>query len=89
MKIDIASALGAVTREVASREHEGRPARVVVAARTYDTDIDDLWDALTNAERIPRWFLPVSGDLHLGAAISLRATPAARSCAASRRAFSD
>jgi uncharacterized protein YndB with AHSA1/START domain len=66
MKIDIAATLGAVVREVASREHEGRMARVIVAARTYDTDIDDLWDALTNAERIPRWFLPISGDLRLG-----------------------
>src|SRR3569833_4560300 len=39
---------------------------MVVATRTYDTDIDDLWDALTNGERIPRWFLPISGDLRLG-----------------------
>ena len=66
MKIDIAATLGAVTREVGTREHDGRPARVVAAARTYDTGIDDLWDALTNAERIPRWFLPISGDLRLG-----------------------
>ncbi len=66
MKIDITATLGAVVREVASREHEGRMARVIVAGRTYDTDIDDLWDALTNAERIPRWFLPISGDLRLG-----------------------
>jgi uncharacterized protein YndB with AHSA1/START domain len=66
MKIDIAATLGAVTREIGTREHEGRPARVLVAARTYDTGIDDLWDALTNAERIPRWFLPISGDLRPG-----------------------
>jgi uncharacterized protein YndB with AHSA1/START domain len=72
MKIDIAATLGAVTREVGTREHHGRPARVVVAARTYDTGIDDLWDALTNAERIPRWFLPVSGDLRLGGRYQLQ-----------------
>jgi len=72
MKIDIAATLGAVAREVASREHEGRPARVVVAARTYDTDIGDLWDALTSAERIPRWFLPISGDLRLGGRYQLK-----------------
>src|SRR5882724_8555264 len=23
------------------------------------------WDAMTNAERIPRWFLPISADLRL------------------------
>ena len=25
-----------------------------------------MWDALTNAERLPRWFVPVSGTLRLG-----------------------
>jgi uncharacterized protein YndB with AHSA1/START domain len=38
----------------------------VIAGRTYDTTVDDLWDALTSKERIPRWFLPISGDLTLG-----------------------
>lgn len=41
-------------------------AHVVTASRTYAAPIDDVWDALTNAERIPRWFLPVEGDLRLG-----------------------
>jgi len=66
MKIDPAAYVGAVVRDVSTREHQGRPARVVVATRSYDTEIEDLWDALTNAERIPRWFLPISGDLRLG-----------------------
>jgi uncharacterized protein YndB with AHSA1/START domain len=66
MKVDPSAYLGAVVREVASRDHEGRPARVVIATRSYDTTVGDLWDALTSAERIPRWFLPVSGDLRLG-----------------------
>jgi uncharacterized protein YndB with AHSA1/START domain len=66
MKIDVASQIGAVTREVSSRQHNGRPARVVVASRTYNTKMEDVWDAITNAERIPRWFLPVSGELRVG-----------------------
>ena len=66
MKLDIARQIGAVFREVKSRDHEGRPARAVIAARTYDTDVADVWDALTDAERIPRWFLPITGDLRLG-----------------------
>ena len=66
MSIDIASQIGAVTRRVEDREVEGKPARVVVATRSYDTTVDDLWDAITSAERIPRWFLPVSGELKLG-----------------------
>ena len=66
MEFDIPQQIGAVTRKLETRLHEGRPARVVVAARTYDTTVDDLWDAVTNKERIPRWFLPISGDLRLG-----------------------
>ena len=64
--IDPTRQIGATLREVNSRDHEGREARVIVASRTYDTSVDDLWDALTNGERIPRWFLPISGDLRLG-----------------------
>ncbi len=66
MHIDIASTLGAVTREVRFDQREGKPVTVVVTSRRYETTIDDLWNALTSAERIPRWFLPVSGDLRLG-----------------------
>ena len=72
MNFDVAHYVGAITREVRSREIEGKPARVVVATRTYDTTIDDLWDALTNAERLPRWFLPVTGDLRLGGRYQLK-----------------
>lgn len=66
MKVDVAAAVGAVVREVRDVERDGKPAKMVVATRNYATDVDDLWDALTNAERIPRWFLPISGDLKLG-----------------------
>jgi len=72
MEFDIPRQIGAVTRKVERRLHEGQPARVVVAARTYDTTVDDLWDAVTNKDRIPRWFLPVSGDLRLGGRYQLQ-----------------
>lgn len=61
----LSNVIGAEFREVADREWEGKPAKAVVAARVYDTDPDDLWDALTSPERLPRWFAPVSGDLRL------------------------
>src|ERR1700728_1655180 len=32
----------------------------------YDTDIDDLWSALTDPERLVRWIGKVEGDLHVG-----------------------
>ena len=42
------------------------PTRSTTLARSLGTTIEDLWDAVTNAERIPRWFLPISGDLRAG-----------------------
>ena len=47
-------------------ERDGRPARAVTLSRGYATSVEDLWDAVTNPERIPRWFLPVSGELEPG-----------------------
>ena len=64
--IDITGHLGMIQREVSVREHEGREARVITAHRTYDTEIEDVWDAITNPERIPRWFVPITGELRLG-----------------------
>jgi uncharacterized protein YndB with AHSA1/START domain len=66
MAIDVFRIIGASTRAISSREIDGQLARVLVASRVYDTDQADLWDAMTSIERIPRWFLPVSGDLRLG-----------------------
>ena len=66
------NALGAEFRQFEERDHEGKPARVVIAVRTYDTHCEDLWDALTNIERIPRWFLPIEGDLRPGGRYQLK-----------------
>jgi len=63
---DPVATAGLVAREVRTGSRDGAPTRIVVAARTYATDRDDLWDAVTNAERIPRWFLPVTGELAVG-----------------------
>ena len=66
MEFNFADAIGAVSRQVIEKEHEGKPARVAVMERTYPAPLDDVWDAITTRERIPRWFLPVTGDLELG-----------------------
>lgn len=72
MEFDVARHIGAITRKVVNGEREGKPTRIVVAERSFNTDIDDAWDALTSAERIPRWFLPVSGELKLGGRYQLQ-----------------
>jgi len=67
MKVaDPEKVIGAVRRELLAVEREGRQAWKIVAERVYETDIDDAWDALTNASRIERWFMPVEGELKLG-----------------------
>jgi uncharacterized protein YndB with AHSA1/START domain len=69
---DLSRYLGAVTRQVKTVDRDGKPATSVIAIRDYDTNPDDLWDALTNAERIPRWFLPIEGELKLGGRYALK-----------------
>ena len=66
MNFDFEGHLGAMERSVSSQERDGRPARAVTLSRSYPTTVEDLWDAVTNGERIPRWFLPVSGELEPG-----------------------
>ncbi|PFG43009.1 activator of Hsp90 ATPase-like protein [Isoptericola jiangsuensis] len=61
--IDPVAVAGLVTREVRSGERDGSPTKIAVARRDYTAARGDVWDALTDPDRIPRWFLPVSGDL--------------------------
>ncbi|HSK92130.1 MAG TPA: SRPBCC family protein [Euzebyales bacterium] len=63
--IDVSHQINAVRRDVGTRPLEAGEARVITISQRYDAEIDDLWDACTNPERLPRWFLPVSGDLRL------------------------
>jgi uncharacterized protein YndB with AHSA1/START domain len=44
-------------------------ARVAVFTRTYETTVEDLWDACTSPERLRRWYVPVTGELRLGGTI--------------------
>ena len=66
MSFDPMATAGLVTREVRSSTRNGEPTKIAIARRMYPADQADLWDALTNADRIPRWFLPVTGDLRVG-----------------------
>ncbi|MER6127251.1 SRPBCC family protein [Streptomyces sp. NPDC001795] len=68
---DVTHEINAVRRQVGRRVFKEGEARAVTVSRTYDSPLDDVWDACTNPERIPRWFLPVSGDLRVGGRFQL------------------
>ena len=64
--IDVTEEISAVRREVGGRVLAAGTARVVTISRSYPAELADVWDACTNPERIPRWFLPVRGELTEG-----------------------
>lgn len=69
--IDIASQLNAIHREVGARSVASGDGIGVLLRRSYDADIEDVWHALTDPERLRRWFLPISGDLEVGGSFQL------------------
>jgi uncharacterized protein YndB with AHSA1/START domain len=64
--IEISGQISSVRRLVGTRVLEAGEARTVTVSRSYAAELAEVWDACTNPERIPRWFLPVSGELRLG-----------------------
>lgn len=69
MIFDMLAELDAIHREVRNGEAE---TVVVTLTRTYDADAEDVWEALTDPERLARWFSPVSGDLREGGTFSIQ-----------------
>lgn len=65
--IDILEHINAVQREV-SRTGE---TVTVLMHRSYQADPAEVWDALTDPERMRRWFMPVSGELKVGGSFQL------------------
>lgn len=60
--IDIMQEIDAIRRGV-RRDDENV---TVTIDRTYPTDAEDVWEAITTPERVVRWFAPLSGDLREG-----------------------
>lgn len=55
-----------VRRELIVNRDEKKQHTVQTISQSYPTTLDDLWQACTRADRLERWFAPVSGDLRLG-----------------------
>ena len=69
--MDIANEIAAIHREVAKRPAEGSEVVSALLRRSYGATVEDVWDALTDPDRIKRWFYPVSGDLRAGGTFQL------------------
>ncbi|WP_153505119.1 SRPBCC domain-containing protein [Cumulibacter manganitolerans] len=71
--IDVPAQIDAVTRGLRTEQvDDGSPLTVQTLVQEYPVGIADLWDAVTSTDRIPRWFLPVSGDLRPGGRYQLQ-----------------
>ncbi|HLO36731.1 MAG TPA: SRPBCC domain-containing protein [Candidatus Deferrimicrobium sp.] len=64
--IDIVKEIEATQREVGEGATAAGVGRSVRLRRDYDAPLEEVWDAITNPERISRWFLPISGDYRVG-----------------------
>ncbi|RLK54300.1 SRPBCC family protein [Actinokineospora cianjurensis] len=65
--IDIGAQIGATGRAVTEADGLVR----VLLTRDYDAEPADVWDALTDPDRLRRWFLPITGDLRVGGRFQL------------------
>ena len=72
MKFSPAEHVAAVNRSLSDGTRDGRDVRILTAERTFSAPIDDVWDALTTADRIYRWMMPIEGDLRLGGKFQLK-----------------
>jgi uncharacterized protein YndB with AHSA1/START domain len=68
---DVLDELAAVQRVMGKGSVPAGEAYTVELRRRYDAEIDDVWDAITSAERLRRWLKPVTGDLRLGGKFDL------------------
>lgn len=71
MTFSPADHLGAVQRQLTTITRDEQELRLLTVTRTFDASVDEVWDALTTAERIERWMMPVTGDLEVGGRFQL------------------
>jgi uncharacterized protein YndB with AHSA1/START domain len=71
--MDIASQLNAIHRQVEKHAPaDGSGERVsVLLRRSYDAPIGEVWEAVTQPDRIKRWLMPISGELRVGGTFQL------------------
>lgn len=68
---DVLDELSAARRKMGTATLPAGEAYTMELRRRYDAPLDDVWDAITNPERLSRWMKPVTGDLRLGGTFEL------------------
>jgi uncharacterized protein YndB with AHSA1/START domain len=68
---DVLEELAATAREVARRGAGDDELIAVTLRREYPAEVEDVWEAVTDPERLARWFAPVGGDLRQGGTFSV------------------
>lgn len=62
----------AVKRSVELVNRNDKAAATVTISAPIPTTVEDLWDLITNPDKLSEWFLPVSGELKLGGRYALQ-----------------
>jgi uncharacterized protein YndB with AHSA1/START domain len=70
--IDVNYQVNAARRTVGRSTVEAGEVYTLTVSRIYDAEVAEVWDACTSAERLPRWFLPVTGELRVGGRYHLK-----------------
>jgi uncharacterized protein YndB with AHSA1/START domain len=63
---DVLDEMTATARQVARRGSGDDEVIAVSLRREYAAEVEEVWDAVTDPQRVARWFAQVSGDLREG-----------------------
>jgi len=84
---DIADEISRIHRDVREVPVEGGEGVGVVIRRSYRAPVEDVWDAVTDPDRVKRWFLPLKGDLRVGGTFQLEGNAGGEILACDRPSF--
>jgi uncharacterized protein YndB with AHSA1/START domain len=70
--VDVQAQISGVDRALRIEDVDGERSHIQTLVQEYPSGLADVWDAVTSAERIPRWFLPITGDLKPGGRYQLQ-----------------
>ncbi|MBB1159835.1 SRPBCC family protein [Amycolatopsis dendrobii] len=68
---DVLDELAAARRSMGATTLPAGEAYTVELRRRYDAPVEDVWNAVTDPQRLARWLKPVTGDLRLGGSFEL------------------